>query len=244
MRRAFPVLSATLALLALLVPGAALRAADATPPAPATTTPLPGPDRTPRPVFGIVPDDNASIFDATGLAVQAVNPGSTAASFGVLAGDVIKTFNGQAITTQADLAGMLGKLKVGDTVTVEIARKTGDKVERKSMSGPLRPALSAPSLGAQIAKVREAIERTDAALKEGAAKKQISLAEMLRQLKDIEEAMPAAVAEFKKQYPNGDFTISIKIDIVSDKTSKQPVEVGNQAGADLKGDKPAEPKKP
>ena len=60
-------------------------------------------------------------------------------------------------------------------------------------------------------------------------------------LKEIEDNMPAAVAEFKKQYPNGEFNIHIKIDIVSDKTAKDPITIGNQPGTQLGPDQATAP---
>jgi hypothetical protein len=56
----------------------------------------------------------------------------------------------------------------------------------------------------------------------------LSLPQILDRLKDIEAALPAAVGEFKKQYPDGEFSFSLHIDIVSDRNAKNPVTVTNQ----------------
>jgi hypothetical protein len=58
------------------------------------------------------------------------------------------------------------------------------------------------------------------------------LPEILDRLKDIEAALPGAVDEFKKTYPNGRFSFSLHIDITSDENAKTPVTVSNQVSTD------------
>ena len=53
------------------------------------------------------------------------------------------------------------------------------------------------------------------------------LDDIVTQLNTLEKNLPKAAEEFKKQYPNGEFTINISISITSDKTAKNPVIKGN-----------------
>jgi S1-C subfamily serine protease len=57
-----------------------------------------------------------------GLLVQDVIPGSGAAQAGVRAGDVILALNGRPVGTPDELRQALGNLKVGQSVTVTVAR--------------------------------------------------------------------------------------------------------------------------
>ena len=201
-----------------------------TPPATNTVSPAA------KPFLGVNVDEAAASFDpAQGLPVTVVIPGSTAATLGLMAGDLLNTFNGKPLRSQADLAAGLNASKVGDTVTIELTRKQGDKSEKKSVSGPITERPQVRTLNTDLAKLRDEVVQLRAKAEEK-KKQEISLAEILIQLKEIEQNLPAAVAEFKKQYPNGDFNLSIKIDIVSDRTAKKPIEVGNQPQADVKAE--------
>ncbi len=206
-----------------------------TPPVPNTVSPAA------RPFLGVNVDEAAASFDpAQGLPVTVVIPGSTAAALGIVAGDLLVSFNGKPLHAQADLAAALGASKVGDTVTIELTRKQGDKSDKKTVSGPITERPQVRTLNNDLAKLRDEVVQLRAKAEEK-KKQEISLAEILMQLKEIEQNLPAAVAEFKKQYPNGDFNISIKIDIVSDRTAKKPIEVGNQPQADVKAEEPKAP---
>ena len=94
----------------------------------------------------------------------------------------------------------------------------------------MRPQVA--SINSDIAKLREEVVALRR-LQDERRSKELSLADMLKMLKEIEDNMPGAVAEFKKQYPKGEFNIQIKIDIISDKTAKEPLTVGNQPDAKL-----------
>jgi membrane-associated protease RseP (regulator of RpoE activity) len=197
-----------------------------------------------KPFLGVNVDEAAASFDpAQGLPVTVVIPGSTAATLGIQAGDLLQSFNGKPLRSQADLAAALGATKVGDNVTIELARKQGDKSEKKTVSGAISERPQVRTLNTDLAKLREEVVQLRAKAEEK-KQQEISLAEILKQLKEIEQNLPAAVAEFKKQYPNGDFNISIKIDITSDRTAKKPIEVGNQPQADVKAEDPKDPKAP
>lgn len=188
----------------------------------------------PRPFLGVNTDDNSANFDPSGgLPIIAVIPGSTAATLGLLPGDHLMTFNGLALHAQADLQHALTLVKVGDGIAIQFTRKSGDKSESKTVNGIIQERPQIRTLTTGIRELGDELNRVRA-MAENAKKKDISLAEVLQQLKELEQNLPAAVADFKKQYPKGEFNISIKIDIVSDKTASQPLEVGNQPSADIK----------
>jgi hypothetical protein len=228
--------TARVAALALACLGAAgaITAGDAPPPqvkptaGPVVVTPAP------KPFLGVNTDENSANFEpAQGLPITVVIPGSTAATLGLVPGDHLLTFNGQPLHAQADLMHALSLVKVGDPVAIQYARKVGDKTESKSVNGLIqeRPQVSTLTRTARDLSVEVNGLRT---LIEANKKKEISLVEVLQQLKELEQNLPAAVADFKKQYPKGEFNISIKIEITSDKTASQVVEVGNQPSADIK----------
>jgi hypothetical protein len=217
----------------LCAAGATLSAGDAPPPVKAP----PGPivvTPAPKPFLGVNTDENSANFEpAQGLPITVVIPGSTAATLGLVPGDHLLTFNGQPLHAQADLLHALTLVKVGDAITVMYARKTGDKSETKSVNGIIQERPQVKTLTSGLRNLSVEVNELRA-LVDGNKKKEISLVEVLQQLKELEQNLPAAVADFKKQYPKGEFNISIKIEITSDKTASQVVEVGNQPSADIK----------
>ncbi len=217
---------------ALLLP-VALNAGDA--PAPSNTKPVVV-NPAPKPFLGVKVDENASNFDPSqGLPVSAVIPGSSAAAIGVQVGDLLRSFNGTKLTAEADLAAAIGKTKVGDDITVELTRVNGTAQDKLTLKGQIAVRPQVGTINKDIAALREEVLAVRKLQDERRAK-ELSLADMLKMLKEIEDNMPAAVAEFKKQYPKGEFNIQIKIDIVSDKTAKEPITIGNQPGAQLNPD--------
>jgi hypothetical protein len=236
----------SVAFLAWALPAATLWSAEDPPkPAPHPTVVTPAA----KPFLGVNVDDNSASLDpAAGLPITVVIPGSTAASLGLLAGDHLMSFNGQPLHAQSDLMHALSTVKVGDNIAVEFTRKQGDKSDKKTVSGQIQERPQVKTLNNDLANLREQVQQLRVQADEK-KKKDISLYDILQQLKELQENLPAATAEFKKQYPNGDFNISIKIEITSDKTAKHPFEIGNQPGSDLKpsdgagdqGDKPGAP---
>jgi membrane-associated protease RseP (regulator of RpoE activity) len=217
------------ALLLLLAPTCALVAgeAPATTPKPVVVSPAP------KPFLGVNINENAPNFDPEqGLPVTTVVPGSTAATIGIQVGDLLRSFNGKKLSAQSDLAAALSATKVGDEVLVEITRLKDKTQEKLTLKGPISVRPQVGTINKELAALREEVLTLRKAQDERKAK-ELSLADMLKMLKEIEDNMPAAVAEFKKQYPKGEFNIQIKIDIVSDKTAKDPVTIGNEPGATL-----------
>ena len=215
-------------LFVLMMPVVAI-AAEVPPQAPRPTVVNPAS----KPFLGVNVDENGASFDPNqGLPVTTVIPGSTAATLGVQVGDMLLTFNAAKLTSQDELKVAIGKTKVGDEITLEVTRKNFDLLVKKTLKGPITVRPQVASINTDMARLREEVLALRK-LQEERKAKELSLADMLKMLKEIEEQMPAAVAEFKKQYPRGEFTIQIKIDIVSDKTAKTPITVGNQPDAAL-----------
>lgn len=86
-----------------------------------------------RPYLGVsytMLSRNAALLNnvVQGAYVQSVVSGSPAEKAGIQNGDIIVKFDGQQVTTQNDLAGLIGKKKVGDSVSLTIWRdgKTSD----------------------------------------------------------------------------------------------------------------------
>jgi hypothetical protein len=225
--------TARITAMACLCAAGALSAGDAPPP----VKPPPGPvvvTPAPRPFLGVNTDDNSANFEpALGLPITVVIPGSTAATLGLIAGDHLMTFNGQPLHAQADLLHALSLVKVGDAIAIQYTRKVGDKSETRSANGLIQER---PQVRTMVSSMRDLSTEVNGlrALVDANKKKEISLVEVLQQLKELEQNLPAAVADFKKQYPKGEFNISIKIEITSDKSASQVVEVGNQPSADIK----------
>ncbi len=215
MQRPFAIL-ALLALLALAAPG---WCAAEQPPA------------TEHPFLGI--QVVADKFDQ-GVLVSAVLPNSSASGMGIQAGDLIKSINQQTLGSMEDLQKALAGAKVGDTVTVNLERKN----DKLTVSGPLQAKPPPPKPPAvEIAELSQKVKEL------GARKdREPSLAEMLddivTQLNTLEKNLPKAAEEFKKQYPNGEFTINISITISSDKSAKNPTQLGNKKPEDTSAKKP------
>ncbi len=185
--------------------------------------------------LGIAIDQAATTFDAKGLAILRVETGSPAAVMGLVAGDRLTSVDGKPVKTQDELAAIIAQKKPGDTVQLEAARAQGKDglPQLLKLSGVLQeaPRSRVGSLGSQLSELQGRIADLNAKTKEP------SLAEVLQKLQDIEKDLPKAAEAFKKVYPNGEFRIAISVEITSDKTAKDPLNI------DI-GGKPAEPPKP
>jgi hypothetical protein len=73
-----------------------------------------------RVTLGVVPDYGATV---EGMKIGGVRPGAPADKAGMKAGDVIVGMGGKKIMNIYDYMGVLGELKVGDSVEVEIQRE-------------------------------------------------------------------------------------------------------------------------
>ena len=77
--------------------------------------------------------------DNKGALVQAVQPGSPASKAGVQSGDVIRAINGKAVKDSDEIQRMIGTMKVGDKVKVDILRNNSVKKQLNLVIGD-RPA--------------------------------------------------------------------------------------------------------
>ncbi len=188
-----------------------------TPPVPTTTAPAP------KAFLGIAIDPAATAFDGKGLAVLRVEPGSPAAVMGLAAGDRITLFDGKALKNQDELALALAARKPGDTVAIELVRPQGKGglPETLKLSGALQeaPRSRVGSLASQLGDLQARVADLNAKTKEP------TLAEVLAKLQEIERDLPKAAEAFKKTYPNGEFRIAISIELTSDKTAKDPLNI-------------------
>jgi predicted metalloprotease with PDZ domain len=230
-------------ILALAVAG--LSAGEATPP-PATTAPpaaAPAPPAPPKAYLGVAIDPAATAFDGKGLAILRVEPGSPAAVIGLAAGDRLLSLDGKPLKNQDELAVIISAHKPGDTVAIEALRPQGKDglPQTLKLSGVLQetPRSRVGSLGSQLAELQGRIAELNSKSKEP------SLADVLQKLQDIEKDLPRAAEAFKLVYPNGEFRISISVEITSDKAAKDPLEIDVGGKPVEKPDaKPVEGEKP
>ena len=205
--------------------------------APPVTPPVAPPATQPaaKAYLGIAIDQAATAFDGKGLAILRVEPNSPAAVIGLAAGDRLTSFDGKPLKTQDDLAAALAAKKPGDKVEVEAVRPQGKDglPQVLKLSGLLQevPRSRVGTLGNQLTELQQRIADLNAKTKEP------TLAEVLQKLQDIEKDLPKAAEAFKKVYPNGEFRIVISLEITSDKTAKDPIDIEV-------GGKPAEKPKP
>ena len=203
-----------------------LTAAEPAPPV-VPTPPTPPPTEQPpvvKPSFGwTVPDSPAIDGQAPGLAVIEVRPGGTAAALGIEANDQIQRINGAPIRSSDDLRKVLAEAKLGDQVDIEFMRAG----VTTSVRGPLLERPRPTNLAGELSAAKGELAALRALATDKA--KEPSLAEILHSLQDIDKRLPKAVAAFKKQYPNGEFDLSIRIRITSDKDAKDPIDIGNVA---------------
>lgn len=169
-----------------------------------------------KPKLGVSLEDVP--FDASqGIPVRSVAAGSTAAVLGLQAGDAIKSLNGTSITGFADLLAAVGGLKVGDALSMEVTRKGAPL----TLAGKMLPAVSPASVGKELGEAQAELDKLKRAV--DAKTREPTLAELIRELQMLQEQFPKAAAEFKKLYPNGEFSIVIRI--TSDKTAANPVDL-------------------
>lgn len=220
--------------LLLLAACGLLAAGDAPPIKPPVTPPATQPAA--KAYFGVAIDQAATTFDGKGLAILRVEPNSPAAVIGLAAGDRLTSLDGKPLKSQDDLAAVLATKKPGDKVDVEAVRAQGTDglPQVLKLAGVLQetPRSRPAALGNEIDKLRQRIAELEAKTKDP------TLAEVLQKLQDIEKDLPKAAGAFKKTYPNGEFRIAISVEIASDKTAKDPIDL------DIGGkpvEKPVEP---
>lgn len=235
--------------LSALAIAAILTAGDAPPVTPPAPKPAPAPAPAPagqpaaKAYLGVAIDPAATAFDAKGLSVLRVEPGSPAAVMGLQAGDRIQSIDGTAMKSQDDLAKVIAGKKPGDQVKLEILRAQGkDGLPQViQVAGALQeaPRSRSANLTSQLSELQARIAELSSKSKEP------TLAEVLQKLQDIEQQLPRAAEQFKRVYPDGEFRIVISVEITSDKKAKAPldIDVGAKPAEAEKKAAPEEPKK-
>ena len=215
----------------LLLAACGLLAAGDAPPIKQPVTP-PATQPAAKAYFGVAIDQAATTFDGKGLAILRVEPNSPAAVIGLAAGDRLTSLDGKPLKSQDDLAAVLASKKPGDKIDVEAVRPQGKDglPQVLKLAGVLQetPRSRPAVLGNEIDKLRQRIAELESKTKDP------TLAEVLQKLQDIQKDLPKAAEAFKKTYPNGEFRIAISLEITSDKTAKDPINL------DI-GGKPVEP---
>jgi len=199
--------------------GAPLAAADApSATAPAAATPAA------KPSLGIKIDtsDAATGFQ-NGLPVAEVLPGGTADTIGMQVGDLIKSVDGTPVKQVEDVVALINKAKVGDPVEVGVTR--GPKADAVTLKGVLLEKPVVISVGKRLPQLEAELAQARAR-----AQHDPSLPELLNSLSDkladLQRDLPKAAEHFRQEYPKGRFRVKIVIDITSDATATDPVEIG------------------
>ena len=219
----------------LILAACGLLAAGDAPPTVTPPTPTPAATPAPKAYLGIAIDQAATTFDGKGLAILRIEPNSPAAVMGLAAGDRLSSFDGKTLKNQDELSAAIATKKPGDAIQLEAVRAQGKDglPQLLKLSGVLQeaPRSRVGSLGSQLSELQARVGDLSAKSKEP------TLAEVLQKLQDIEKDLPRAAEAFKKIYPNGEFRIALSIEITSDKTAKDPIDIEV-------GGKPADPLKP
>jgi membrane-associated protease RseP (regulator of RpoE activity) len=192
---------------------------------PASIEPAPS---APPPTLGVVPDETN--FDA-GLKVKTVKAGSTAAALGIQAGDLIKSINGKSITSKDELRQVMDSTKVGDPIEVLFVHEA----QAKNVTGTVLETRKIKDFDEDIKELGDKVDKIHSLMPQ---KQDLTLADLVLKIQEIEDNLPDAIAKFKQQYPNGEFNISFKIEIISDKTAVNPVNLMDQGAGETSAPPP------
>jgi C-terminal processing protease CtpA/Prc len=182
-----------------------------------------------RPYLGVKLDEAAS-ETTPGVVVQHVFPGSAAADAGVLVGDIIHRINGQDIRSPDHLKAAIDGVAVGTKFSIGIRR--GEQAQEITAT-----MKRLPSHGRLIDQMRQAqneiarLQQQKGSL--GRGDDDVGLAMAMQMLatamNEFPERLQGAAKEFKRVYPQGTFAIRIEIDVRSDATVKDPVDLSPAA---------------
>ncbi len=191
-------------------------------------------DSGPRPFLGVQIDDKLKEGDVPtgGIPVSGVVENSSAALMGVVASDLLLSVNGQALNALPDLQRALAGAKVGDTVVLELKR--GE--QKQTVKGELKPRPVPQSPATKLKELDEKLKKIEEKAKEPNLVR--TLDELVMTLKKIETDLPKAAEAFKKQYPNGEFSLTLNLTITSDKTAKDAIDLGKATQELKSNDKP------
>lgn len=204
--------------------------ATAAAPAPATApAPPAAPANANAPFLGITVEPAGEFDGAPVLTVTAVVAGSTMSKLGVREGDRLLKLKGTDVKSVDDVATVARSLTIGERIEVTVLR-AGQTIVT---AGPVERAPRARELSQQTEQLAQEVAELKRLLQE--RQPGTNLEQTLRLLRQFEADLPKAAAEFKARYPDGEFAISIHIDIRSDKKAADPKPLGDAPG------KPAAP---
>jgi len=213
-------------LLAADAAGAAPVAATTTPPPPPPPPPPPsgpgpgaGPNLAlPAPFLGITLDHPTGFDADQGLLVTGVVAKSTFDHLGVRVGDRLLSVNGKVLTAVADFSVIADNLAIGQTLTVQV--RTDDAT--RTVSGVVEAVSRPREISQKTQQLANEVEQLRSAVQDQAHP---TMQQTLLLLKQLEADLPGMVDEFHSRYPQGQFDISIHIDILSDRAAAHPTQV-------------------
>ena len=200
-----------------------LQAADsAAAPAPAPAPPAAprgGPNLSlPSPLLGITLDHPTGFDADQGLLVTGVVAKSTFDHLGVRVGDRLISVNGKQLGTVADFSTIADNLTIGQTLTVQV--RTDDAT--RTVTGVVEAVSRPREISQKTQQLANEVEQLRSAVQDGGHP---TLQQTLLLLKQLEADLPGMVDAFHSRYPQGEFDISIHIDILSDRAAKNPTQV-------------------
>jgi len=108
-----------------------------------------------------VPDLRAFAYQVPGenvLRIAVSNPKVAWAKAGLHTGDIIKTMNGKSFTSATDFRTLIRSAKIGDTVTVEVARPSGVAKINVLVTGYQQPVARITRITSMTAKQQKLLE--------------------------------------------------------------------------------------
>ncbi len=171
-----------------------------------------------RPFLGLTIDNQAPFDQGSGLVVQSVAAHGLAEGMGVRVGDHLLSANGMALAAIADLGKALDQLTPGQDLAFEISRD-GAKLR---LAGTPSPPPDAQTLARDQDALQAKLERLLRAPKRG---DRAAFSDVVALLRRLEDNLPAALAGLRRSYPAGEVAIDVHIDIRSDRSATDAVEV-------------------
>jgi hypothetical protein len=169
----------------------------------------------PPPVLGVTLEDPGSFDPGQGVVVTGITAASSFDHAGVRVGDHLLKINDRAIAKVDDVAAAARTLKVGGELRVTVLRGA----ETVALTGTVEKMARPRELSQQTAELTDEIAQLRALAERHPGGK---LEQALALLKQFEADLPKAAAEFKAEYPEGEFKISIHIDISSKRQDAAP----------------------
>ena len=175
----------------------------------------------PAPFLGLSVDPGSAFDPSQGLTVTDVVQGSTSDHLGVRVDDHILAAQGRPLASVADFATVAQALKVGDTLTFSLNRGGTPLI----VTGPVERLARPRELTQQTAQLAEEVAELRAlamAHVHPVPASSTTIEQLLMLLKQVEADLPKAASDFRAAYPNGEFNLSIHLDIRSDRSATSP----------------------